>query len=118
MTTEIEKQFFECFGIEKEADGYCKDKSKCPYDNLCCVEGCPHFQFVEEQYPEITTEKLLELICIYFNNNYDIDDFGFVRNVKELKNKVLKWMIYFNPHPNDEFTREDVIKYVRKLFEE
>ena len=63
MTTEIEKQFFECFGIEKQ-------DVKMPYGEW------------EYFYPEITAEKLLELLCIVIDeynhngHNFSLDAIG------------------------------------------
>lgn len=59
MTTELEKQFFDTFGIEPEYKTcifeYCKNKK----ENDC--ENCNDREW---HYPEITDRILLELICI------------------------------------------------------
>ena len=107
MTTEIEKQFFECFGIEPKTLDY--------PDNF-------------EYYPEITAEKLLELIRIigdnfgflYVNNTYSTN-FNFKINSKkdlimvetdDFKNGVLTLIL--QPKVLIRINREAV----RKLFEE
>lgn len=103
----IEEEFFKTFGIEKR----CIKPKDCVRKGIC--KGAVTCDFYT--YPEITDRILLELICNYFNNNNNAE-LGFVLNVKELKYKILYWAIYFISHPNDEFTREDFIKYVQSLF--
>ena len=60
MTNELEKQFFDTFGIEPKQhihhcqQGCCKPDKECGY--------CEHHTISE--YPQITDRILLELICI------------------------------------------------------
>lgn len=73
MTTELEKQFFDTFGIEPKPlfstrNGYTDDAY---------------------YYPQITDHILLELICI-------CSQYGFcptARNIKDLKPKVFKRLL-------------------------
>lgn len=59
MTTDLEKQFFDTFGIEPIA--YCEHG--CNATNLSTK--CKDCIFVDElKYPQITDRILLELICI------------------------------------------------------
>ena len=63
MTTDIEKQFFDTFGIEPIG---CKDNKNCT-GTLDCRTQCPN-----AIYPQITDRILLELICI-LNGHTGID---------------------------------------------
>ena len=92
MTNELEKQFFDTFGIEP--------KLECikPSDERCNECGC-----CELKYPQITDTHYLKLICtlgsIYLC----------VGNEDDVKNHILKHCIRH---------KEDVKHQVRTLFEE
>lgn len=62
MTTELEKQFFDTFGIEpklNDCNWQCQKPSKLIY--MCANNNnCEHCK----EYPQITDRILLELICI------------------------------------------------------
>lgn len=63
--SEIEKQFFETFGIEpikKCFNGDCIVKEEIGYDSNICDNKCV---YIDRQYPHITDSVLLKLICIY-----------------------------------------------------
>lgn len=60
MTTELEQKFYDTFGIEKR----CIRPKDCIRKGIC--RGAVACDFYT--YPEITAEKLLEMICIL--NNY------------------------------------------------
>ena len=84
MTNELEKQFFDTFGIEPY-DRYLN----CP-ENLEgeCKENCNYCDKAEDvyYYPEITDSILLELICIHIKYL----TFGILsHNVEKLKNEIL-----------------------------
>lgn len=54
MTTELEQKFYDTFGIE-------------PFCNLPCNKRgveCTDNTYCGNNYPDITAEKLLEMICI------------------------------------------------------
>lgn len=68
MTNELEKQFFDTFGIEPydryiicDNEGYCDSDMPCD----CCIKG-------EEVYcyPEITDRILLELMALLMKQEY------------------------------------------------
>lgn len=50
MITELEQEFFDTFGIEQKVK------------TIPCYGGCKIVGL--EPYPEITAEKLLEIMCI------------------------------------------------------
>lgn len=87
MTTDIEKLFFDTFGIEPIA--YCEHG--CNTSNLSIK--CKDCIYVDElKYPQITDRILLELICIlsewrtYLHSSYTIK----ANNTLNLKQDVLK----------------------------
>lgn len=79
MTNELEKQFFDTFGIEPIG---CNDNKKCT-GILDCT------QCHNAKYPQITDRILLELI---FLQPLSIE-FKYPRNIKELKNTLLGYYI-------------------------
>lgn len=81
MTTELEKKFFETFGIEE----------RCEKDKHCCNWLCDSYQ-----YPQITDRILLELIC-----KTSIVITEDCNSVKKLKNGVLKVLINLAQINND-----------------
>lgn len=101
MTNELEKQFFQCFGIEPNCKfiKYCDDCTKC---------GCFH-------YPRITPEILLKLICI-LTKRYDYADQNWLtkcNDIKELKVSVLRLLLLCPTSTIEEYKHQ-----VRTLFGE
>lgn len=100
MTTDLEKQFFDTFGIEAKAlfstrNGYTDDMY---------------------YYPPITDRILLELILIVMNYYYEVDFSEFdVNDINGLKDSVLELMIEF-ADPED--FHEGVYEQVQALFKE
>lgn len=83
MTSEIEKQFMEVFGIEPKHK--CIDGALEP-----CDEQCNECGYYELRYPQITDRILLKLILINMHNE---DLFGYPNNIQELKDNTLKQLI-------------------------
>ena len=103
MTNELEKQFFDTFGIEPieiPSREYDSDGEICSY-------------YVE--YPQITDRILLELICILGNTSYFlITDDGLPIDVDGLKKSVLHSLTL-----QAKIDKNKVLKHqVRTLFEE
>ena len=99
----IEETFFKNFRIEKR----CRDKVVC--SGITC-NACPAYL-----YPEITAEKLLQLICIgqnYFD--FDFKNLWF-KNQNELKSEILRQLINYK---NQKFSENKFKEQVSKLFEE
>lgn len=99
MTTELEQKFYDIFGIEKIKDfNYC---------NGGIVEYCL-------KYPEITAEKLLQMICICssyvreLNYDYEIN----AKNIDDLKKEILEDCIEYAKE-NQEFKHQ-----IQQLFKE
>lgn len=111
MVTDIERQFFDTFGIEPEYQDACtvEDKywdneelaneygtfdqymnCKCGNQENCTTECSCAYQ--KEIYPQITDRILLELICIA-NKELIKSMHARGENTEELKNNILKTFI-------------------------
>jgi hypothetical protein len=108
MTNELEKQFFDTFGIEPH-------EVYPPQDELFGTRE-EMIEFFEEVYPQITDRILLELICIDFNENpYKCR--GGQTSVDEVKERILSDFIH--EFENDLYLDKENIKHqVQALFEE
>lgn len=104
MTTDIEKTFFETFGIEPKCETRAEHRKHECYGMVDCDECASAI------YPQITDRILLELICI-LNENTTLDETYYqgASTVKELKKLVLKDLI----KTKDNF---DTIPQVQALF--
>ena len=93
MTNELEKQFFDTFGIEPKCIKRTLELAMHGYDENDLPEDLR--QFISSQarvyrvYPEITDRILLELI---FLQPLSIE-FKYPRNIEELKNTLLGYYI-------------------------
>ena len=95
MTTELEKQFFDTFGIEPKT-------------------GIGLVKFQEPHYPTITDRHYLELIMIVLDYCYEdnIDSFD-IYNLSNFKADILEFLIIL-VRPNN--FHELVYKKVQELF--
>lgn len=104
MTTEIERQFFDTFGIEPEEEKYCLWECKEPsLEYVPCNKECK-YQRHDIYYPTITDRILLKLICILNPFCYPSG-----QNIQHLKESVLDWCITF---------KDDIGQQVQALFSE
>lgn len=117
MTTEIEKTFFDTFGIEakqkcakpllKTTSGFCK-----AYKN--CV-GCDYNDF---KYPQITDHILLESICIANQH----EDYPISTNIKNIQARTLRVLLKVKKYLKDTYSHQGchngLVRKVRTLFEE
>ena len=93
MITDIEKQFFETFGIKPRSYLLCTSCWDCIDAQPC--EQCHYGKLIEDEYPKITDRILLELICIltchYLDERepYEITSI----NMEQLKQQVLSDII-------------------------
>ena len=94
MTTELEKQFFDTFGVEPTEEKYCYYQCKNPkFKEYCCEDkNCKHFKHKIE-YPQITDRHYLELICAYNNFQNDTASFFIPFDYKNIKNNILTFLV-------------------------
>ena len=109
MTIELEQKFYDTFDIEPKYKTcifrYCRNKKEYDCDN--CGDRFWH-------YPEITAEKLLEIICILNKEAvYGYSDWGgnFIigETVEELKESILTDCIR---------NKSKVLKQIQQLFKD
>ena len=126
MTNELEKQFFDTFGIEPKKQCYYWD---CPYSTGNIVNDTPMNERDcnscknpnKEIYPQITDRILLELICI---KNKELISIVQVRgnNLEELKSYILQtwahWYTYYSSLPVHKERADNFKRRVRALFVE
>lgn len=103
MTNELEKTFFDTFGIEPKTIIE-------PRYSL----NTEYYEEKVEKYPQITDHILLELICL--NNIYLWETH--TSTVNELKNILLNKYIEHVNLMADENEKQEYINLVRALFEE
>ena len=137
MTNELEKQFFQCFGIEPRYEDACtvEDKywnneelanefgtfdqymnCKCGNQENCTTECSCAYQ--REVYPTISDHILLQLIC--FNNSHyvTLEDLICPKNIETIKESVLRKYIERNKEFVDNGYSGFGLDKVRTLFEE
>lgn len=103
MTNELEKQFFQCFGIEPRLVISLEDWESC--------KDLPRAEELFKHYPQITDCILLKLLVIMTRYTDIIEGFD---SVQELKEFVLKDLMHSLTKPEC-----DIVKHqVRTLFEE
>lgn len=103
MTSELEKTFFDTFGIEPKTIIE-------PRYSL----NAEYYEEKIKKYPQITDRILLELICL--NNIYLWETH--TSTVNELKNILLNKYIEHVNLMADENEKQEYINLVRALFEE
>ena len=125
MVKEVEKKFFDTFGIEPEyaylvtdtfytnnAHTYTATKD----DLIDYFEGknCGRYKVIEvyKNYPQITDHILLELLVIMTRYTDIIDGFD---NVQELKEFVLKELIYSLTQPECDIVKHQVLTLLEEV---
>ena len=106
MTNELEKQFFDTFGIEPieiPSREYDSDGEICSY-------------YVE--YPQITDRILLELICMANQH----EDYPTTTNMKNIQARTLRILLrtekFYKNYYGSDGRYKKLVKQVRTLFEE
>lgn len=113
MTSKLEKQFFDTFGIDKRIE----------FESYSALDSSYTYSTAIKRYPQITDRILLELILINMHNE---DLFGYPTNTQELKDNTLKQLIEtYNKFSicvtcDGEYqqTAREIKHQVRTLFEE
>ena len=107
MTNELEKKFFDTFGIEI---------SRCTKDGNCYFQECSKCDWYIHTYPQITDRILLNLICIA--NEYL--DYPTSTNIKNIQARTLRMLLKVKKYLEDTYSRQDwhddLVRKVRKLF--
>ena len=104
MTNELEKQFFDTFGIEPRI-------ITGPRYSL----NSEYYEVTVEKYPQITDRILLELICI-LTKRFNYADQNWLtkcNDTKELKVSVLRMLLLCSTNTIEKYKHQ-----VRTLFEE
>ena len=87
--SEIEKQFFDKFGIKPKSYLVCTSGWDCIDAQPC--EQCHYGKLIEDEYPKITDRILLELICIltchYLDEREPYEIISI--NMEQLKQQIL-----------------------------
>lgn len=109
---EIEKQFFETFGIKPRSYLLCTSCWDCIDAQPC--EQCHYGKLIEDEYPQITDRILLELICL--NNIYLWETH--TSTVNELKNVLLNKYVEHVNLMADKNEKQEYINQVQSLFKE
>lgn len=88
MTTNLERQFFDTFGIEKIIPCY---KCNMQNTNWDCKRTCLYDDEKRKEYPAITDRILLELICILSQLQAHLNDYYRIihSNYESLKIQIL-----------------------------
>ena len=116
MTNELEKKFFNAFGIESKSYLVCTSRWDCIDAQPC--EQCYYSKLIEDEYPKITDRILLELICIA--NEYE--NYSETTNINNIKERTLRILLraekfYKNYYGTDKYYKK-LTKQVRTLFKE
>lgn len=120
MTTELEKQFFDTFGVEPR-DNFKGCKSGITFYTYGCnmpsCKGCSK-EIREKEYPPITDRILLELICLNNRHYVTLEDLICPKNIETIKESVLKKYIKRNKEFVDNGYSGFYLKQVQALFKE
>ena len=114
MTTELDQEFFNVFGVEpKNKCGKDLIYPNCLNPDKCGYDSCIYYQI---EYPDITAEKLLEMICInsYFCgvNFHNL----WVKNPDELKAIILDEIIRW--YKEQKYGHEKCKQQIQQLFKD
>ena len=94
MTTDLEKQFFDTFGIEPDVEScYRSCYHKCETKSYLNCKDCDKATVI---YPQITDRILLELICILSKYQKDVGSLLEIceTDKNSIKEEVLDMLIF------------------------
>ena len=119
MTNELEKKFFQCFGIEPREFKSCDVGTFCPYpEKECGTDTCPYYRTYKVDYPAISDRILLELICIANEH----ENYSATTNMKNIKERTLRILLKTKKYLKDTYSHKGChnvfVRKVRTLFEE
>lgn len=117
MINEIEKTFYDTFGIERKRNHEVTLEAISGGIKSANLSQKPFYE-----YPQITDRILLELICLYNNYQNDTSSYFILFEHKNIKNNILTILIEeINDKDKNRYFDNDVDKLkqrVRNLFEE
>lgn len=121
MTNEIEKKFFDAFGIKPEHSEYCYHECRIPeLANIPCnKKNCPHYR-IDIDYPAITDRILLKLICLLVAHYWKTKEHYYLTALDEecLRKEILNDACYVIDGMLSREKEVDFINQVRTLFGE
>lgn len=106
MINELEKQFFDTFGIKPKKGCTAYDKFTEEEADVICNDKCAECSYLDDVYPKIASDRLLELICILGSTYICVQD------RETLKEHILVQCM------NKQMYSKDIKYQVRTLFEE
>ena len=112
MTNELEKTFFDTFGIEPKCQNKFINPSKCPFNESRGCNDCVCFE-----YPQISDRILLELICYCYKHPFFLRGLN-CNTVEDLKKDILLGLINMLYLPISKESKKKIKHQVRTLFEE
>ena len=113
MTTELEKQFFDTFGIKSEMGCTAYRELEEAKADLICTDYCPECSYFENVYPQITDKRYIELYCVLCDvfNLFDVHRYPVITfRVKDFKENVLKELIWANKCYKQEYIKNQIQK--------
>ena len=108
MTNELEKQFFDTFGVEPRLKTFAIKRNE---------KGEMEYPPIYE-YPQITDRILLELICMANQH----EDYPISTNIKNIQARTLRILLrtekFYKNYYGSDGRYKKLVKQVRTLFEE
>ena len=115
MTNDLERTFFDTFGINPKEFKSCDVGTFCPYpEKECGTDTCPYYRTYKVDYPAISDRILLELICTL--NKFTGYTSLLNDTYEEVKEEILKDVLF--AHEQLRLNKSELSKQVRTLFEE
>lgn len=113
MTTELEKQFFDTFGIKSGMGCTAYEEIGEAKADLICNDYCPECNYFKEVYPQITDKEYIELYCILCDifNLFDVHRYPVITfRAKDFKENILKELIQANNYYKQEYIKSQIQK--------
>lgn len=118
MTNELEKRFFDTFGIESKKGCTAYDKFTEEEADIICDDHCRTCLFFDDVYPRITNDMWLSLVLIVL----EYRDYPKTTNKKNIKERTLRHLIRIKKYFKDTHTNQGyhngLVRKVRTLFKE
>lgn len=113
---DIEKQFFEEFGIKPERGCTAYDKFTEEEADIICNDHCQDCLYFDNIYPPITDHILLALVCVAL----EYRDYPTTVNIRNIKERTLRLLIGTKKYLKDTFSSESyhnrLVRKVQAIF--